>query len=74
MRKEIKKGDIVEIYNKYLPFVSRKLEASSIGIVINVYDFGRYEVDVNGIEGHAGTSYSSIRSRWYVHSEAIKVT
>lgn len=72
MYQEIKRGSIVEIYNKYLPFVPRKLEGSSVGIIINIDGYDSYEVDVQGIEGHAGTNYGFIRSRWYVPNRAIK--
>lgn len=46
MYQEIKRGSIVEIYNKYLPFIPRKLEGSSVGIIINIDDYDSYEVDV----------------------------
>lgn len=72
MFQEIKPGSLVEIYNKYLPFVPGKLKGTSIGIVIVQDDYDSYEVDVPGIDGHAGTNYGFIKSRWYVPSRAIK--
>lgn len=72
MYKELKQGSLVEIYNKYLPFVPRKLEGLSVGIIINVDDCGSYEVDVPGINGHAGTNYGFIKSRWYIPIGTIK--
>ena len=72
MHQEIKPGSLVEVYNKYLPFQLRKLEGSSVGIIISVDGCDNYEVDVHGIDGHAGTNYGFITSRWYVPSRAIK--
>lgn len=72
MYKELKRGNLVEIYNKYLPLHSRKLEGTSVGIIVNIDNLGSYEVDVHGIDGHAGTNYDFITSRWYVPSQAIK--
>lgn len=72
MYQEIKLGSLIEIYNKFLPFNPRKLEGSSVGTVIDITNSIRYEVDVPGINGHAGSNHKFITSRWYVPSGAIK--
>ena len=69
MFQEIKKGSIVEVYNKYLP---RKPEGTSIGILIGQGNYNSFEVDVQGIKGHAGSNYGFITSRWYIPRRAIK--
>ena len=72
MYQELKQGSLVEIYNKYLPFYPKKFEGTSIGILIRQDTYGTFEVDVQGIDGHSGTSNDFTRSRWYVPIEAIK--
>ena len=73
MFQKIKRGSIVEVYNKYLPFYPKKYEGTSLGVIIEYYEEdNRYEVTVEGIHGHGGSSYSFVENRWYVTREAIK--
>ena len=72
MYQELKQGSLVEIYNEYLPFVPRKPEGTSIGILIVQGNYNSFEVDVKGIDGHSGTSNDFTRSRWYIPRTAIK--
>ena len=72
MYQELKQGSLVEIYNEYLPFVPRKPEGTSIGILIVQGNYNSFEVDVQGIKGHAGSNYGFITSRWYIPRTAIK--
>lgn len=75
MFQEIKQGSIVEVYNKYLPFYPKKHEGTSLGVIIAYYEEdGRYEVMVEGIHGHGGSSHSFVENRWYVTRDAIKVS
>lgn len=75
MFQKIKRGSIVEIYNNRLPFYPKKYEGSSIGVIIEYYETeGKYEVMVEGIHGHGGSSHSFVENRWYVTRDAIKVS
>lgn len=75
MAKEIRADSLVEVYNKYLPFFPKKYEGTSIGVIVHHdVDGDSFEVMVEGIRGHAGSSHTFVENRWYIPRIAIKGT